>query len=320
MEAQWRRSAQSISELYVLVLNFHIERINVRVSLVIDLHPVIAKDGVDGRIFRQVQAISSNSTLTCTTTQVGSAIYCGADTTIIVLREQIRNLKWYSSAQMAEQSNCSAGTVFIVPASVDLSIDWPDSIEIIIMQPEEHLLRETFCLEPRFYEINGTRNVEKISCKESISLSHLIWDEVCRRGGQDKPYLTALSLVLMRTLAHIALNDRVSSDNKAGLSKSACQQIEAYLSQNFHKALSVPDMAALVGISAGHFSTCFRNSFGQTPHQYLMGLRLDEAERRLRKTVEPISEIARLLNFSSQSHLTTALRKHRQLTPGELRK
>ncbi|ERL99619.1 hypothetical protein Q644_09955, partial [Brucella intermedia 229E] len=85
--------------------------------------------------------------------------------------------------------------------------------------------------------------------------------------------------------------------------------------------VSVRDMADLVGISAGHFSTSFRNSFGQTPHQYLMGgLKLDEAERLLKKTSMSIRDIARHLSFSSQSHLTTALRKYRQLTPGELRR
>lgn len=286
----------------------------------VDSNSIISSAATDGRTARQVRAISSNSTLTCAVTQVGQAIYYGADTTILVLREQIRNLRWYSSVHMSEQSSCPAGTVFIIPASVDLSIEWPESIEIIIIQPEERLLLESFCLNPRFCEINDTGNVARFSCKECISLSHLIWDEICLRGGLDRPYLAALSLVLTRTLARGALSDHIANHNKAGLSKSACQQIEDYLERNFHKALSVPDMAALVGISAGHFSTCFRNSFGQTPHQYLMELRLDEAERLLRKTSKPISEIARSLNFSSQSHLTTALRKHRNLTPGELRK
>jgi len=34
----------------------------------------------------------------------------------------------------------------------------------------------------------------------------------------------------------------------------------------------------------------------------------------------PISEIAARLSFSSQSHLNTALKKYRKLTPGEIRR
>ena len=181
----------------------------------------------------------------------------------------------------------------------------------------------SFCRTGPFWPLYSGKSTAPRTLRVShakIACRYLIWDEICRRGGQDEAYLNALGLVLMRTVARSLLNERASIDNKVGLSKAARHQIEAYLNQNFHKPLSVPDMAALLGISAGHFSTCFRKSFGQTPHQYLMELRLDEAERCLRKTSMPINEIAHHLNFSSQSHLTTALRKHRQTTPGELRK
>lgn len=267
-----------------------------------------------------MQTKASKSGLTCATTQIGVASYHRDVTSIMVLREQVHNLKWYSSVRQDEKSSYPAGTVFIIPASTDLSIDWPNPIEIISMQPDEQLLQDGPFLASLFGEINGSKNVASFSCKDCMPLSHMIWDEICRRGGQDEAYLNALGLVLMRTVARSLLNERASIDNKVGLSKAARHQIEAYLNQNFHKPLSVPDMASLLGISAGHFSTCFRKSFGQTPHQYLMELRLDEAERCLRKTSMPINEIAHHLNFSSQSHLTTALRKHRQTTPGELRK
>lgn len=267
-----------------------------------------------------MQTKVSKSGLTCATTQIGVASYHRDITTIIILRERARNLKWYSSVETDEKSSFPAGTVFIVPAFTTLSINWSDPVEIIIMQPDQQFFQDSFFQNSLFKENNGPKNVTSFSCKDCMPLSHLIWDEICQRGGQDEAYLNALGLVLMRTIARVLLNERASTDSKIGLSKAARHQIEAYLNQNFHKPLSVPDMAALLGISAGHFSTCFRKSFGQTPHQYLMELRLDEAERCLRKTSMPINEIARHLNFSSQSHLTTALRKHRQTTPGELRK
>ncbi len=258
--------------------------------------------------------------LTCTTTPVGLATYRRNEMTIIILREYARNLRWFSSVPTDDTSSCSAGTVFIIPASTDLSINWSEPVEIIIGQLDGWVLQD-FLLENSFFgRVDDNGSVLRSLCKECLPISHMIWDEICQRDGHDKSYLNALSLVLMHTIARGVRNDRILIDSKAGLSKLARQQIEIYLNQNLRKSLSVPDMAAFLGISAGHFSTCFRVSFGQTPHQYLLGLRLDEAERCLKETSMPISEIARHLNFSSQSHLTIALRKHRQLTPGELRR
>ncbi|KXF78465.1 hypothetical protein ATN84_01320 [Paramesorhizobium deserti] len=79
-------------------------------------------------------------------------------------------------------------------------------------------------------------------------------------------------------------------------------------------------MAAQVGISPGHFLTSFRESFGQTPHQYLLTLRLNEAEKQLRESDTPLSSIAEMIGFSSQSHMTTALKKNKFATPGEIRR
>ncbi|WP_249126764.1 helix-turn-helix transcriptional regulator [Brucella oryzae] len=290
-------------------------------SLEIDFRPIIsAHQEFEGRADMGAQVSVTRSGLRCSVTQLGLTTYRGNETMFIILRQQVRNLRWYSSAPWDEAPSCSAGTVFIIPASTDLSINWSASVEIIIGHLDGRVLQDVLLESSIFRRVEENRSVLRSSCKECLPISHMIWDEVFQRDGYNKSYLNALSLVLMHTIARSVLSDHVLIENKAGLSKLACQQIEIYLNQNFRKSLSVPDMASFLGISAGHFSTCFRASFGQTPHQYLLGLRLDEAQRCLKETSMPISEIARLLNFSSQSHLTTALRKHRQMTPGELRK
>ncbi|WP_244731064.1 helix-turn-helix domain-containing protein [Mesorhizobium sp. 113-3-3] len=50
-----------------------------------------------------------------------------------------------------------------------------------------------------------------------------------------------------------------------------------------------------------------------TPHQYGLSLRLDFAEKLLAER-PPFTDLAYLSGFSSQSHLTTAMKKYRNLT------
>ena len=135
-------------------------------------------------------------------------------------------------------------------------------------------------------------------------------------------YVDALITVLLTLLLQ---NDSVLRRNydrqeMGGLSYHSMRQIENYLRDNFCKKISVTSMANFLGVSPGHFLTSFRESFGQTPHQYLLMLRLNEAERRLQETDESLADIADKIGFSSQSHMTTALKKNRSTTPGELRR
>jgi AraC family transcriptional regulator len=64
----------------------------------------------------------------------------------------------------------------------------------------------------------------------------------------------------------------------------------------------------------------FTKTFGQSPHQYLLNLRLASAERLLVESDLPIPEIAYASGFASQSHLTESMRKNKQTTPAKIRR
>jgi AraC-like DNA-binding protein len=52
------------------------------------------------------------------------------------------------------------------------------------------------------------------------------------------------------------------------------------------------------------------------PHNYLLSRRLEQAERLLRETQLPLSEIAAATGFSDQSHLARHFRRRTGMSPG----
>ncbi|MFE7620297.1 helix-turn-helix transcriptional regulator [Streptomyces sp. NPDC057496] len=58
---------------------------------------------------------------------------------------------------------------------------------------------------------------------------------------------------------------------------------------------------------------------GESPHQYVMQLRLERARQALLNTNRPIADIAVEHGFADQSHLTRMMRRHTGTTPGLLR-
>ncbi|WP_235818358.1 helix-turn-helix domain-containing protein [Brucella grignonensis] len=264
-----------------------------------------------------------NSTKGCFTygvTEIGQHVYVSDQTLGIILLEPIRNLRWKSGGGGEFISSYVAGTAFIIPAKQTLEICWTE--------PAEYLrLTIPTIVNPAENEKNGAAdqegtagNIINFSSKQCLQVSQLVIEQLMENDEEKQGYLASLHSVLVHLLQRNARTVQSSAVMPAGLSSYAARQIEAYLKDKFREPVSVRDMALALGISAGHFATRFRESFGQTPHQYLMSLRLDEAERWLRETDMPISAIAARLSFSSQSHLTTALRKYRRLTPGEIRR
>jgi len=83
------------------------------------------------------------------------------------------------------------------------------------------------------------------------------------------------------------------------------------------------DLAALAaesGYSRAHFLRTFRAATGQTPHRYLLELRLTKAQALIASRLMPLIDIALACGFSSHAHLTTAFRLRFGLTPSAYRR
>jgi AraC family transcriptional regulator len=83
--------------------------------------------------------------------------------------------------------------------------------------------------------------------------------------------------------------------------------------------ISVDDIAAAVSISSSRFARGFKKATGQSPHQFLIGRRIEMAQDLLRSTDQRLADIARAVGFATQSQFTVAFRRRCQITPGRYR-
>ena len=77
-----------------------------------------------------------------------------------------------------------------------------------------------------------------------------------------------------------------------------------FVEENLDCDLSLEAMGTEVGISPLYLPRAFKAAVGQSPHQYVLGRRIERAKELLRNTDSPIVEIALSTGFSSQSHLS----------------
>jgi AraC-like DNA-binding protein len=103
--------------------------------------------------------------------------------------------------------------------------------------------------------------------------------------------------------------------SRGGLPPVVTQRICEFIESHLDQKIGLELLAAMAGHSIHHFVRAFHQSVGMPPHGYLLSRRLERAERMLRETQLPLSEIAATTGFSDQSHLARHFRRRTGMSP-----
>ncbi len=127
---------------------------------------------------------------------------------------------------------------------------------------------------------------------------------------------TQLVVHLMRNYASVTFRE---PSGKGRLSPSQVRRLTEYIDSRLRKQLNLETLAAVAGLGVWTFTRHFRESFGQTPHAYIIEQRVDRARRLLAQSCMPIKEVASVCGFADQAHMTRLFQTHLHTTPAMLR-
>jgi AraC-like DNA-binding protein len=145
-----------------------------------------------------------------------------------------------------------------------------------------------------------------------------ILDDIRRAllGNTEGGRLAALRLVTL--MAPPANGER--SNGRSGLAPWQKRKIDRYVRENLDRSLQRDELAAYVSLSTCHFSRAFKETFGESPHTYIVRLRLERAQELMLSTDNSLSQIALACGFADQSHFTKAFRRSMGETPNAWRR
>jgi AraC family transcriptional regulator len=142
------------------------------------------------------------------------------------------------------------------------------------------------------------------------------------------PQIEAIGMMLLAELKQENVGGRLYIESLAnaapksqfivygnGLSERQILQVVEYIHEHLDRDIKLADLAALLGIGQSHLSHQFKQSLGMTPHQYLLGQRVERAKQLLKQGDRSITDIAVLCGFSSHSHLGQQFRHLTGMTP-----
>jgi AraC family transcriptional regulator len=185
------------------------------------------------------------------------------------------------------------GTIAVSPANVDSTLAWPISRESAIIAVTPQSLQELAAQE--FDVGNAELRPPPFGTIDpwALRIAQMLKAELTQREVPNELYVDSLiTIFAIHILRHYSGVRTQSPAVRGGLSALAAQRVQDYLAGNFSRKMSVAELAVVTGLSPRHFIQAFTRTFGEPPHQYVIGLRLSFAEKLLVEGKLAIAEVA----------------------------
>jgi AraC family transcriptional regulator len=120
-------------------------------------------------------------------------------------------------------------------------------------------------------------------------------------------------------LIHVVRHVRRMSKVLRPLTPDVVARLRDFVIAHLSERILVADLARQAGLSLNHFAFSFAEQTGQTPHRFVLGLRVERAADMLARSGASLAAIAHDCGFASQQHLCNAVRGHLGTTPSRYR-
>jgi AraC family transcriptional regulator len=106
---------------------------------------------------------------------------------------------------------------------------------------------------------------------------------------------------------------------RGGLTPARLRKVVELVHAEMEGDLSLEELADAAGLSITHFSQTFRESTGQSPHQFVLHRRVDRAKEMLRAAEMRVLDVAVACGFKTQQHFARVFRQLCGASPTEYR-
>ena len=98
------------------------------------------------------------------------------------------------------------------------------------------------------------------------------------------------------------------------------RRVDGFIRENLGSSFSLAAIAREAGLSRFHLLRLFKQAYGETPFKRLTRLRMEEAQRRLVRTTESVTEIAIACGYADSAHFASAFRRTFGVAPTAFRR
>lgn len=172
-------------------------------------------------------------------------------------------------------------------------------------------------LQNRKYELASFRGESEDQCR----ILQLLQEAAQQQDLADSEFrirniFSEIWLLLIRVLAQLEQSEQLVKP----VSQERIQIMLSYIHQHYPEKIALEEIAASAIVSKRECLRCFQTCIQKTPFEYLLDYRIRMAEKLLRTTALPVTQIAIQTGFSNSAYFTKVFRQLRGVAPGQYRR
>lgn len=153
--------------------------------------------------------------------------------------------------------------------------------------------------------------------REYEDLFRQMRDELVKCSWGYEEMLTFLFRVLLLTMRRRMKED---APRISGFVQDEIDRAKAYFEEHYNAEISIEQYAASRSMSTSWFNRSFRNSVGTSPMQYILEIRIRNAQTLLETTDYSVADIASVIGYDNPMYFSRLFRKAKGLSPAKYRK
>jgi len=164
------------------------------------------------------------------------------------------------------------------------------------------------------------RNVPQAKDADLCHAGVMLLDALRTRAtGSEVIYESLARVFLVKLLQRYGEERHEALDFSGGFTARHYRRVLDYVEANFGQPITIEDVAREAGMSPAHFSRLFKEVLGDSPYQFVMDYRIEQAKRMLADRERPLIDVALACGFSDQPHFNRVFKKLTSATPREYR-
>ena len=231
-----------------------------------------------------------------------------------------RDVAWRSGGRRLG-SRTRSGSITVIPEGHDGRWDMDGPVET------SHVYIPDRRLQAAAAQITGGGRVELVGRvgfedPSAARILELLSREVPNQEPSARLFVDqAIDLLCIHLVrAHSSFAALALEAPRGGLADWQLRRVTQYMREHLAEEIGLDELAALVNLSRFHFCTAFRKATGQTPHNWLMILRIEEARRLLETPALAVTDVALAVGYQTPSSFAAAFRKLVGMTPSAYRR
>lgn len=210
--------------------------------------------------------------------------------------------------------------IVVTPAGVKSGWKWHAKSKVIVITLDPKKF-ESFAQKELgvFLGSAQLKNIPQFMDEDIVQAGVMALDALKSQMGSSVMYESFARIFLTKLIQKYGADGEEYEFSKS-FTAAHYKRVLDYVAKNFGQEITIEDMAGEAGLSPFHFARLFKQTIGETPYQFVMDYRVEQAKKMLNDPSRPMIDIALSCGFSDQAHFSRVFKQLAGKTPKDWRR